>query len=516
MPELPAGLSIEVDDPAVLEDPEVKKLLQKTVESLDRNPLQKFHPHGKQRPFLAARKKTKVYLGGTRAGKSTAGVCDDLIQLCDREIIPAHLLPYKIWEPPFRCRVVTPDYGHSFASVLETFRKWTPESQLRGGSWDKAFREKEHILHFANGSLVDFLTLEQDVNKFGGVTRERIHYDEEPKGEKGEEIRWQGAMRLAEVNGDELFTYSPIHGLGWTHDEFEEKKGPEVLKDVWESEEMIVVRASIRDNPHMSPEGIASALEKIPEAVRASYESGNYTHFKGLVYPDFDAEIHVIDEKEITEEFVAGLEGIDGIDPGMQTTAVLFAGFDRDNCLTIFDELPLSGNTAIPENAAERILAVRNRWNLPECPKYTLIDPAARSRDLASGERVDQAYRRAGIKVLPAQNEVEPGVFEVMRRMENRDPEGNPAPLIRISSRCKELIREIGRYRMNPKEDGSFDVVKKDDHFVDVMRYLCMARPTAPRRRKKQRQVARGWIPGTAPEYVPAKPRTASVLGPYV
>jgi len=517
MTELAPGLSIEVDDPAILEDPEVKKLLQEAVESLDRNPLQRYFPHGKQRPFHENPLKCRVYLGGTRAGKSTAGVCDDLIQLCDREIVPEHLLPWKIWEPPFLCRIVTPDYGHSFASVLETFRKWTPESQLKGGSWEKAFREKDHILHFANGSLVDFLTLEQEVNKFGGVTRHRIHYDEEPKGDKGEEIRWQGAMRLAEVNGDELFTYSPIHGLGWTHDEFEDKKGPEVAKEVWLNEELIVVRASIYDNPHLSKEGIASALEKIPEAVRASYESGNYTHFKGLVYPDFDPEIHVIDEKEIDEDFVKGLEQIDGIDPGYKTTAVLFAGWDRDNVLTIYDELGRHGTPAtIPENVAEDIRATRNRWGLPERPKYCLIDPAGRSHELTSGERVDWAYKRAGIKVLPAQNERESGVFEVMRRMEHRDEDGEPFPLLRISSRCKELLREIPRYRLNPKEDGTFDVVKKDDHFVDVMRYLAMARPTAPSRRTKPNRVApQRWVPGTAPAFKPSKPREQTVMGRY-
>lgn len=514
MPDLPAGLGIEVDDPAILEDPEVKKLLQKAVESLDRNPLQKYHPHGKQLPFHASRRKTRVYLGGTRAGKSTAGVCDDLIQLCDREVIPAHLQDFKIWEPPFKCRVVTPDYGHSFASVLETFRKWTPESQLRGGSWDKAFKEKEHILYFANGSIVDFLTLEQDVNKFGGVTRHRVHYDEEPKGEKGEEIRWQGAMRLAEVNGDELFTYSPIHGLGWTHDEFEEKKGPEISKEVWLSEEMVVVRASIHDNPHMSKEGIAAALDKIPESVRASYESGNYTHFKGLVYPSFEPEIHVVDEEEIDQDYVQELIGTDGIDPGYYTAAILFAGVDRDNVLTFYDELYLHGNAAIPENAAPRIHETRERWGLDERPKYTLIDPSAATPGQANGKRVDEAYKLAGIKTLPAQRDREAGCMEVMRRLEHR-VDGEPKPLIRISTRCKELLREIPRYRLNPKEDGSFDVVKKDDHAVDVMRYICMAWPIAPRRKAMRKPAPKTWIPGTAPEFVPRKRRVMAPLGPY-
>jgi hypothetical protein len=265
---LPGGLVAEIP-PEKLSDPEVQKLLQEVMQTLDENPLQRFMPHAKQVAFMASPAKTKVYMGGTRSGKSTAGVVYVVIQLVDDDMIPPHLTPYKRWSAPVKARVIMPDFGATLMSVMETLKKWVPESQLRGGDWEKAWKEKDHQLHFANGGMIDFLTLEQDVNKFGGVTRQIVLYDEEPKGDKGEEIRWNTSMRLAEVNGEELFAYSPIHGLGWTHDEFEEKKGPEKAPQVWEEPEsedypngLIVVRSSIYDNPYLSEEGLKGASPK--------------------------------------------------------------------------------------------------------------------------------------------------------------------------------------------------------------------------------------------------------------
>lgn len=519
---IPEGLNISVPAEA-LKNPEVRSMIEDAIRSLDNNQLQKFWPHTKQEAFMSSSAKSKVFMGGTRSGKSSAGVLYLLIQICDEGMIPDHLRRFKRWEPPINVRVVTPDFQSTLGSVLETLKKWTPESQLRGGAWEKAFRDKDHKLYFANGSMIDFLTLEQDVNKFGGVTRHIILYDEEPKGEKGEEIRWQGATRLAEVDGEELFTYSPIHGLGWTHDDFEENKGPEVAKDVWlepSSDDypngLIVVRSSIHDNPHISKEGIRAALAKIPESVRASYELGNYTHFKGLVYADFDPGLHIRDEKEIDRETIIPLLQVDGIDPGQQTTAVLFAGFDKEGRLGFYDEHKASGVSAIPENAAERIFDIRERWGLPREPKYRIIDPSAWTRELATGKRIDAAWREAGMKVIPAQNDVEAGVFEIMRRFSHKNEDGEAEPLIWISSRCVNLIREIGKYRLEPKADGSFGVVKKDDHFVDVMRYIGMTQQIAKERRSKRLSSRKDrWIPGTAPALPDRKRKAHSIIGKY-
>jgi len=505
--QLAPGIRLGIQDKADLENPVARDALRRFVERVRANPLLGYEPHSKQLAFHAARKKVKVFLGGNRSGKSVAGIVDDLIQALDERVVPPALRPLKIWQPPFRCRIVVPDFGRPMAAVLETLRQWTPASELRGGSWEEAWSSRDHQLYFANGSFIEVMTCEQDVSKFGGVTRERVHYDEEPKGEKGQAIYFENTQRIAEVRGDELFTFSPVHDLGWTYDDLWETKGPEVAKEVWESDAMILVRAGQADNPHLDKHGVEEALAKLPEHERLRRSKGEFIHAQGLVYPDFDRDLHTC--PKLDPEFVKGLEQFDCIDPGLNT-AVLFAGFDSDNVLWVYDELHLRDNNAIPENAAELIRAKRKAWGVGPSPKVTLIDPAGAARSHQTNEKTFDAYKRAGIRTKPAQNDLELGVLEIMRRLDHRNGERNPQPLVQIGLNCDGLLWELGRYRKDIREDGKFGVVKKDDHKVDCLRYLGLARPLPRRTRPLHaRQV---WVPGTAPP-LDRKPRQVS--GPY-
>ncbi|HZN10478.1 MAG TPA: hypothetical protein VFC61_02305 [Blastocatellia bacterium] len=505
---------LEFDDPAAFENPEVKQLSEEFLAAVEQNPLFAYRPHKQQRWFHKLKAKLKAFIGGNRSGKTSTGAVDDIIQAIDREWVPEHLLEYKIWEPPFKCRIVLPDFKQPLQAFLEVLRQWVPVAQLKGGSWETAYSKKEEIIRFENGSFFEFLTHEQDVEKFGGSARHRVHYDEELRGEKGEVIRDECSMRLIDYGGDEIFTFTPQHGLGPTYDEFEEEKGPEVADRVWATDELAVVRASSRDNPHIDQDEVAKRMAKLPEAVRRAREEGEFMHFKGLVYPMFDREIHIVEPP--SPQFVKALqEQRDGIDPGMQTTAILFGAFDADNILLIYDELYLSDRWAIPENAAQKIFDKRRSWGLKLRPRYTLIDPSARNRSLTDADSVESAYYRAGVKTSPANNDVEAGVFEVMRRLEHRDAEGEPRPLLLISSACTELLREIARYRLQPKDDGSFGVVKKDDHGVDTLRYICQSRPIAPRPRRKPPRRRRRVPPGTAPPFEPRRPSDRGPLGKF-
>lgn len=525
-----SGMELEVDDPAVLEDPEVLELLAKANASLDENPLYRYVPHERQLIFHEHRCKTKAFVGGNRSGKSTATVIDCLIQALDLSAIPEALRKYRIWPDgtKFKCRFITPDYGKPFQSLIETIQMWVPESQLKGGSWEKAYKDKDHVVTFANGSVFDFMTTEQPPSKHGGSARHRIVWDEEPPDtEDGERIYTQARMRIADYHGDMLWGFTPIsEKLGWVFDEIHDaavEEGEQLSERVWINEEegLLLVQASIYENPHLSEEGREDAIKGIRGDQRAAVTEGAFTNAKGLVYDTFDPQvggIHVVPEEWIDDDLVKGLEGLDSIDPGQVETAVLFTGIDKHGRVVVFDELTLSGRGAVPEAAAESMANKREKWGLPAVCKYTIIDPAARSRDLGSGERVGEQWVAAGIPVIYGKNDLEAGCTEIERRFNHKidDGEGGtkPFPLIVISSRCVGLIRQLRRYRKKPKEDGSFGVVKKDDHKPDALRYVCMER-RVPLKRKRRHPRAKAWTPGTAPPYQPPQRRRGTVMGRF-
>lgn len=519
---------IEVSDPSALNDPAVQRELAAFNAALEANPLWAYKPHPKQYAFHAAKVRLRVYFGGNRSGKTAASVIDDVIQCIDKESVPDHLKRFKRIEAPARVRIVVPDFGLPLQAVQETLLRWCPSYEFKNGSWEDAWNQREHRLAFGNGSFIEVMSYEQDVSKFGGVTRDRIHYDEEPDGDKGLAIRQECKMRLMESRGDEIFSFTPLKGLGWTFDEFEEQKGPEVEKNVWLDDKLLVVRASVRDNPAIPPEEIDQAMAGLPQLVRRAREDGEFLHMEGLVYPMFDKDLHCVNDawlrSDAGKDHVQRLETYEAIDPGYNTTAILFAGFDKDNRLLIYDELYLTESDAIPENAAKRILEKRQAWGTGK-PVLTLIDPSARNHSLTATEiegvtrqdTVEAAYLRSGINNVRANNDKEGGVFEVMRRLENRDKEGEPDPLILVGENCTSLIRETRRYRLKPKDDGSFDVVKRDDHGVDCKRYLCNHRPlNRPKATSMAQRRPEQWNPNTAPP-VSTKPAPEPVgpLGRY-
>ncbi len=531
MVELAAGLELEVDDPALLEDPEVLDLLSRANESIEENPLYRYVPHERQLIFHQHRVKTKAFVGGNRSGKSTATVIDCLIQAIDVDQIPGALSSYRLWPKgtKFKCRFITPDYGKPFQSLVEAIQLWVPPSQLKGGSWETAYKDKDHILYFANGSVFDFMTTEQPSSKHGGSARHRIVWDEEPPDtEEGERIYTQARMRIADYHGDMLWGFTPIsEKLGWVFDEIHEQavEEGEVASDrVWlnEAEGLLLVQASIYENPHLSEEGREDAIAGIRGDQRAAVVDGAFTNAKGLVWEAFEPRaedrIHVVPEEWIDKDLVGGLEQLDSIDPGQIQTAILFGGVDKHSRIVIYDELALSGRAAVPEQAAETIANKRESWGLSEVCKYTVIDPAARSRDLASGERVGEAWIAAGVPVIYGKHDLEAGCMEIERRLIHHidDGEGGKRsfPLIVISSRCTNLIKQMRKYRKKPKEDGGFGVVKKDDHACDALRYLCMER-RVPVKRKRKHARQQAWVPGTAPPYKPSTRRRGTVLGKF-
>lgn len=444
--------------------PELRKQFESDLAELDaifeQNPLQRFEPYPKQETFLASRDRIKAFFAGNRAGKSTIGVVDDLIQAVDEDCLPAHLRQFKKFKPPFYCRVVTPDLSHTLEVITNKLREWAPTYQLRGDSFDNAYDKGLRVLNFKNGSWIQFLSNDQEVNKHGGAALHRCHYDEEPS----EAIRNEDRMRLADYGGDELFTMTPLEGLTWTYDAIFERRHEDGIT---------VVQASIEDNPHLDEQSVAEILSGLTEEERQARAEGRFVHFAGLVYKEFDDALHICDSP--TQEHLQGQSILVGIDPGITRGGVLWTAFDQDNDGLVFDEFYPSGLT-IDQVVAE-IRRKNAAWGIE--PDYYVIDPSARNRPLTGGESVESAFHRCGIYPTYGKNDLQAGVFEIKRRLQ-RKLNGQPAPAFVVARNCRKFLWEMGRYRIKETDDGSFAVVRRDNHLADCARYLCAERAWGP------------------------------------
>lgn len=418
------------------------------------NPLLFYRPHAPQTRFHESPASTRAFMGGNRAGKTTAGIVDDLIQAAPAELLPDHLRGYKRWPCPFYCRIVVPDFKRALHQVvIEKLRQWTPQEMLRNGLFDSSYDKSHECLRFECGCRFDFMSFEQEVDKFGGAALHRCHYDEEPP----ENIREECLMRLIDFDGDELFTMTPLQGMSWMFDS--------IYRAAKNDPDIHVELADMDDNPHLAERGKQRALKGLSEAKLKARKKGQMVHFEGMVYPAFEDTKVVRPDRRL----VGSLEVVVGIDPGVREAGVVFIGFDRDNAAIVFDELELhdSATSQICAAIREKLRA----WDLDERKVQFVIDPAARQRTLTTAVSVETSYHMCGIYPAHGQNDREGGIDIIEDRILQN--------FLQVSSACAGLFFEAERYRRKlHEESGKWDVVKDgNDHKLDALRYGICHRP---------------------------------------
>lgn len=466
---------------------EIEKELGRYEAAVERNPLWHWRPHVKQHEFLSWHKEfgTKLFAGGNQSGKTTCGLADDIIQCVDDAALPPHLRQYKHWQPPFYGRIICPDFSTTLCGVvIPKLQELVPKDQLVGGSWKKAYDKTLHVLNFKNGSRLDFLTFEQDLNKFGGATLDRVHMDEEPPGEAGRQIFHESRIRVMRRKGEIMLTMTPLLGLSWSFDTIYEKRN---------EDDTFCVEVDMDDNPHLTEEGKAASLTDLTDLERQARKEGKFVHFGGLVYPEYDPEAHTVRELP-SRRHLQGQTIVVSIDPGVRKTAVVWVAFDKDNVAVVFDELYVDQATV--ELVAGQVKERNEHWGVK--PNY-VIDPSARNRTLINAEQIQIAYMRNGITAMPGQNALEPGILQLKRRLQHQ--------AIFFSPTCTRLAWELRRYRIDEKKD-QFAVVKEHDHLMDALRYACMTMTwgvTASKPKSKPLVWEYGKIPPRSQLVIPPK-----------
>lgn len=460
---------------------------------LEENPLAsvRFDDTPKQARYCESRHFYKLLAAGNGFGKTFTGTVDDLIQLCDADVLPERLRKYKWGRPPFRMRIIVPKLKLVDGVCLEKFRELTPKSQLHGGNFDKAYDKVNNKLRFKNGSWVQFNSSDQDVNAHAGVELDRVRYDEQPEGEHGLRVYRENLMRLRKAipNAQVCFTFTPQNGLDWTYEMFWEERGPEVEPGVYETEHMLIIEASLLDNPHVDGQTLIEMAGLPPEEYAARVE-GKFVSFHGRVLQVDDE--HRVDPPD--RRHVRSLETWVGIDPGIARGGVVWAGFDRDNVCLVYDELYPKDMT-VPE-IAEAIREKNREWGVR--PVAYVIDPSARNRSLTNAESVESLFLKEGVPTLHGQNDRRAGVMQLRARLGQKG--------LLISKGCVNLLKETERWVVaedekiaegKPSTGGDSFKTKGPDHLCDPLRYVCMERLwyVAPDRDKPRWHPSMGGAP---------------------
>lgn len=423
-----------------------------------------YSPMDKQKIFHAMKNKRRLYIGGNRSGKTTGGVVEDLWWATGEH--PFRTIP----EPPIRGRIVGVDFLNGIQKIiLPEVARWVPVSKLRGHSWSTAYDKLDRVLHFENGSFIEFMSYDQDLDKFAGTSRHFIHFDEEPPESIYDECR----ARLVDTNGDLWLTMTPVEGMTWVYDNLYlpgvelENNGP-----------VGVVEVSMDENTYLSSVAIEEFLDSLTEDERKIRGEGKFVQLGGLVYKEFSSDVHVINPPDYSTMY--DWTWAASVDHGYNNpTAWLWHAVSPEGEVITFKEYYKSGETI--DYHANQVRQVNEE--LRKAPDFYIGDPSIRNTDPITGTSIQEEYLKYGIPIILGNNDVKAGIVKVARHLKVNQK--TKRPLYVVSSECENLIREFTRYRwktfankrLNDQTNAQERPVQKDDHALDSLRYFIMSRP---------------------------------------
>jgi phage terminase large subunit-like protein len=419
-----------------------------------------YRPHAKQVAFHSSPAKGRLYIGGNRSGKTTGGIAEDIMWLTGKH-------PYRVVPPaPIAGRIVSVDFLNGIEKIIRPeLARWLPPSELLGGSWYTAYNRELRTLTLENGSFVEFMSYDQDLDKFAGTSRDFIHFDEEPP----QDIWLENKTRLIDRGGSYWITMTPVEGMTWVFDDIymPGKNNP--------SMGLSVTEVDMTENPYLHSGEVDEFVSGLSDDDREARVHGKFVQLGGLIFKGFDPSVHVIDPIVPPKSW----EWYVSIDHGYNNpTAILWHAVDPDNRVITFAEHYVSGEIVDWHTKAIH----EKNSSLGRMPDQYIGDPAMGQHNGVSGTSIIQEYAANGIGITPGENDVVSGINRVARYLEIR---GDGKPSWYITRNCTNLIYEMQRYKWKTytnrkamrQNNAREQPHKKEDHAIDSARYFFMARP---------------------------------------
>lgn len=445
---------------------QIQDLFASALNKAAQNPgIDAYQPHASQEKFHRSTAKEKLYIGGNRSGKTLGSVCEAVFRSTGKH-------PFRTDLPiPSRGRVVAVDIEDGIKKiVLPEFMRWTPPSFLKNGSFEDSYDKQSRTLTLTNGSFIEFMSYEQEVEKFAGTSRHWIYFDEEPP----EDIFNECLMRLVDTDGDYWIAMTPLIEMSWTVDRIYE---PWLKGD----DSIFVLTVNTEENPHIKMEALDRITRGLSDSEKSARREGAFLTRTGLIYAPHFKMVSYKEGGNLVPDIVPNLAAYTKhmgffacMDHGWANPSVfIFCAYNDEGTVIAFDEI-------YEQKMLVRELAqvyLERREALGITTTYCVGDPSIQNKNAVTGTSVQSEYQEHGVGIGLGNNNVGAGIVRMQNMIASRR--------LFISERCEHTLKELREYRwdkfasskMNQRRNLKDTPLKKNDHCMDALRYGIMSRP---------------------------------------
>jgi len=414
--------------------------------------------HEKQLAFHKCKKKNRWVFGGNRSGKTECGAVESVYMA--RGIHPFRENRDNVfgWVVSLSQQVQRDVAQAKILHYLK--RSWIDDITMLSGkkeSPEYGVIDQIRVKNVFGGiSTIGFKSCDQGREKFQGSSLDFVWFDEEPPRDIYEECR----MRVLDKRGDIFGTMTPLKGLTFIYDEIylNKNQNPQVWYEFMEW----------GDNPYLDKEEVTALTESLSEDALESRRYGRFKNAEGLVYPEFDENVHVIDPVSLPKEWQDNIS----IDPGLNNPlSAHWYSVDYDGNVYVVAEHFEGGKDVFYHSQKIKEISQKIGWKTDRYGRLSaLIDSAANQKTLSSLKSVTELFYENGINV---NTNVDKDLFSGIQRVKQYLKISNGKPKLYVFRSCVNLIRELKSYRWGQGDSPR----KTDDHALDELRYYLMTKP---------------------------------------
>lgn len=398
-------------------------------------------PHKYQEQILNDAHRYQVIVAGRRFGKS--------ILSRGKVILEALTNPGLYW-------IINPTYRQGKTIHWTKLKKEVPEELITYKN------ESELILELKNGARIEIKGADNK-DSLRGVGLKGVVFDETAEQNAS---TWFEVIRptLIDSEGWAMFIGTP-KGFNWFYDLYLRGLEDTATKDPeWKSWHF-----TSYDNPKLKGKEIDKAKNETDDDTFTQEYLAEFVKFKGLIYSDFDRDVHVIKPIEIQDHW----EIIGGVDFGWNnpTAYVFIAISDNDTWYIVHEYYETEQSSRYHcgnVRSTAYSLGLRN-WASYGDPSATQeMDEWA-----LEGVPVSAARKDMGTNMT---NWVGHGIGLVKKRLKVDSITKKPKLL--VFNNCENTIKEFMSYRW--KEDKNMEgkpdrPEKVNDHLMDALRYAVVS-----------------------------------------